>query len=434
MSPLRRQAQQRHDCLRQVERLVRQRVVTACQTAQQHEVPVVHVTRCLALPDRTVRHWRNRNCDSQVTCSIRRGRLPRPASWDQRNQVFRFLRQRGPVTPLAALRVAFPEVPRCDLKEILSRYRQLQKRIRQRHQSRLHWRRPGTVWAADFKERREPIEGCYSWILAVKDLASRCQLAWLPVEEATARTVQAIYVRLFEEHGRPLVLKSDNGGPFRDEGTKQLLAEYDVIGLFNPRRRPAYNGGVERANGQLAGYQEAVAANHGQAGLPTYADAEEARQLANELSRPEGWKGPSAAQLWEQRPSITSAERASFLATVTEQRTIARAALHLPPETPLGHYPAAAVDRRAVREALVAKGLLKIEPRRRPQRASSPDEKSNLIAPFASGAGILPTAAGRAMPTVGQHDGPEEQSAPLEDHSPERVHSSTINTPASGQN
>lgn len=416
-----------------MERLVRHRVVTACQTAKQHEVPMVHVTRCLALPDRTVRRWRNRNCDPQVTCSIRRGRLPRPASLDQRNQVFRFLRQRGPVTPLCALRVAFPEVPRSDLKEILSRYRRVQQRKHQRHQSRLHWQRPGTVWAADFKERREPIEGRYGWILAVKDLASRCQLAWLPVEAADADTVKATYAELFEEHGPPLVLKSDNGGPFRDEGTKQLLAEYDVIPLFNPRRRPAYNGGVERANGQLAGYQEAVADFNGRPGLPTCADAEEARQLANDLSHPTGWKGPTAAQHWEQRPSITSAERASFLATVTDQRTSARAALHLPADTPLGHYPAAAVDRRAVRDALVAKGLLKIEPRRRPQRAPSPDEKSNLIAPFASGAGILPTAAGRAMPTLGQHDGPEVQSASLEDHSPERVHSSTENSIASGQ-
>jgi hypothetical protein len=55
----------------------------------------------------------------------------------------------------------------------------------------LEWRRPGTVWAADFKDRREPIEGHYGWILAVKGLASRYRLAWLAVEEATAEVVQA---------------------------------------------------------------------------------------------------------------------------------------------------------------------------------------------------------------------------------------------------
>ena len=87
----------------------------------------------------------------------------------------------------------------------------------------------------------------------------------------------------------------------------------------------------------------------------------------------------------------------------------------------------------AVRDALVAKDLLKIEPRRRPQQATSLDKKSNLLMPLASGAGILPTAAGRVMPALGQHVGPDVQSAPLEDHSPEGVHSSTENSIASGQ-
>ena len=189
-----------------------------------------------------------------------------------------------------------------------------------------------------------------------------------------------------------------------------------------------------KPNGQLAGYQEAVAAYHGREGLPTCADAEEARQIANDLSHPAGWKGPTATQLWEQRPSITSAERASFLATVTEQRTVARAALQLPTDTPLGHYQAAAVDRRAVRDSLLAHRLLKIEPRRRPKGPPSSAEKDNLIVPFASGAVILQATAGRDLPALGQSVGPEVPSVPLEVHSPERVHCSTDNSAASGQN
>lgn len=433
MTPLRRQAKQRHDSLRQVEGLIRQQVVTACQTVQQRAVPVVHVTRYLALPERTVRRWRSRSSAVPVACPTPRGRLPRPTSREVRNHVFRFLRQRGPTTPLAALRATFPDVPRCDLQEILSRYHRVQERKQQRHQSRLHWQRPGTVWAADFKERREPIEGRYGYILAVKDLASRCQLAWLPVEEGDAEIVQATYVRLFEEHGPPLVLKSDNGGPFRAQATKDLLQKHDVIPLFNPRRRPAYNGGVERANGQLSGYQEALAASHGRPGLPTCADAEEARQMANALSYPAGWREPTAAQIWEERQPITSEERANFLADVSQQRVIARAALHLPPDTPLGHYPGAAVDRRAVRDALVGQGLLKIEPRRRPQRAPQSAKKCNLLLPLASGAVILQAESATPSPTSDERGGPEAQCAPREDHSTERVHSSTDKSKASGQ-
>ena len=417
-----------------MERVVRQCVATACRRAQQCDVPVVQVTRSLALPDRTVRRWRNQSRREPGICVTPRGRASRPASREERNQVFQFLRQHGTTTPQSALRAAFPQIPRCDLSEILSRYRRVQRRKRERRQSRLQWKRPGAVWAADFKERREPIEGRYPWILAVKDLASRCQLAWLPVESADATTVQAAYAQLFAEHGPPLVMKSDNGGPFRDEETKQLLAEYDVIPLYNPRRHPAYNGGVERANGQLAGYQEAVAAFHGRAGLPTCADAAAARQVANDLSRPGGWQELTSAQLWEQRASLTSAERTSFLAAVMEQRINARAALNLPADTPLGHYPAAAVDRRAVRDALVAQDLLQIHPRRRPKTPASVTAKNKIMARDNTGAGILQPACATAATTSRSLGDSAEHSAPLNTHPNERVHSSTNKTTASGQN
>jgi transposase InsO family protein len=122
------------------------------------------------------------------------------------------------------------------------------------HRSCLVWHRPGTVWGADFKEPREPIAARYGAVLSVRDLASRCQLLWEPVEEATAETVVEHYRRLFAQDGPPLVLKTDNGGPFKADRTKALLAEQGVAPLFNPKRRPAYNGGTERANATLTGY------------------------------------------------------------------------------------------------------------------------------------------------------------------------------------
>jgi hypothetical protein len=146
----------------------------------------------------------------------------RPASRAERNAVFQFLRVRGAEAPLATLRAAFPDIRRVELQDMLQRYRRVQRRKAQRQQSRLEWRQPGTVWAADFKQRREPIEGRYGWILAVKDLVSRYQLAWLPVEEATAEVVQATYAQLCVEHGPPLVMRSDNGGPFQADSTTRL--------------------------------------------------------------------------------------------------------------------------------------------------------------------------------------------------------------------
>ena len=134
------------------------------------------------MAERTVRRWR-----CSLTPPARRGRPPYPATWEERNAAYRFLRGRGPATPLAALRRAFPEVRRRDLADLHVRFRRLHRRLAQRYRSRLVWRRPGTVWAADFKERREPIEGVYGWFLSIKDLASRCQLLWEPLPVANDR-------------------------------------------------------------------------------------------------------------------------------------------------------------------------------------------------------------------------------------------------------
>jgi transposase InsO family protein len=225
-----------------------------------------------------------------------------------------------------------------DLHEVLSRYCRVQRRKAERYKSRLQWRQPGTVWAADFKERRKPIEGRYRWILSVKDLASHCQLVWQPVAEATEEVVEAAYARLFAEHGPPLVMKSDNGGPFRADEIKWILAEYGVVPLFNPVRRPQYNGGVERANGQLASYQEALAEFHSRPGMPTCEDAKSAQYLANESARPYGWRGPTAGELWAERDPIIAEKRADFRATVEEHRAQVRAHWNFAPEESLTHY------------------------------------------------------------------------------------------------
>jgi len=386
---------------------------------------------------------------------MHRGRPPRCASRDDRNQVYRFLRERGTSTPLTAVQAAFPQLRRADLKDVLRRYRRTQKQKSEQYKSRLEWRRPGTVWAVDFKERREPIEGRYGSILSVKDLASRCQLAWQPVEEATAEVVQATYIRLFAEHGPPLVLKSDNGGPFRADDTKRLLAEHAVVPLFSPIRCPRYNGGVERANGQLAGYQEALAEFHGRPGMPTSDDAQGALRLANELARPHGWCRPTAGELWNAREPVTAAERSAFLATVATNREDVRAQWEFNRHETLTHYQATAVDRRAVRDALVAYDLLRIRPRRGKRNsrgtgcASKPQvdpgapltnammtfEKS---APHSSqhdpGAGTITLASVIAPPAVGGAQDPGLQVESRVYHQSEEAHSYTNSSSASGKN
>jgi hypothetical protein len=172
-------------------------------------------------------------------------------------------------------------------------------------------------------------------------------------------------------------LKSDNGGPFQADSTKRLLANHGITPLFNPRRRPSYNGGIERANEQLAGYQEALAEFHGRPGMPTCEDARSAQRLANESTRPEGWRGPTAAELWNRRDPRAARQRADFLAAVTERRTVVRGEFGFAAAESLNHYSQAAVDRRAARDALVAHDLLRIHPRRRKRGAKAAGELAN---------------------------------------------------------
>ncbi len=330
-------------------------------------MPVAAVTRRLHLCERTVRRWRRQPL---AWPPARRGRPPHAASRQERNEVYRFLRPSGASTSLAAVRAAFPKLRREDLQDVLRRFRRVQRCKSLRYRSRLEWLRPGAVWAADFVERPEPMEGRYGWIFSVKDLASRDQLLWQPVEVATGQLVRAIYQRLLAEHGRPLVLKTDNGGPFRDEDTKRLLAEQEVLPLFSPKRRPRYNGDVERANGQLTGYQQALAEFRGHRAGPTCEDAATARQLANDLARPQGWKGPTASLLWAARLPISRAERSAFLATVATHRAAIRNEWHFDVGDELTHDQASAIDRRAIRDALVEHALLRIHPRRRDGKAT----------------------------------------------------------------
>lgn len=373
----RRRRREAHQRRRAAEDSARNLVARACCAVQSCGVPIVQVTRRLALSERTARRWRR---ETLRAGSAARGRPPRCASRDERCAVYRFLQPRGAGTPLAAVQAAFPQLRRADLADVLRRFRSVMRRQAQRRQSRLEWRRPGAVWAADFKERREPLEGRYGWLLSIKDLASRCQLAWEPLVAATAEAVNGIYARLFDEHGPPLVLKSDNGGQFKADATKDLLAAHRVVPLYSPKRHPQYNGGVERANGQVTGYQEALARHYCRPAGPTLDDAAHARELANELARPEGWRGPTARELWEQRSPILPDERAAFLATLQQRRADVRRQWNFSPDAALSHDQAAALDRRAVRDALLAHDLLVIHPRRQPRAKRPRDSRTTTLA------------------------------------------------------
>ena len=316
----------------------------------------------------TWRHWR-RWQHAAAPPLAKRGRPPHCASRAQRQAATRFLVEHGSQVPLHALREHLPTVARAELVDLRRRYQQICRRRLDRFRGRLIWKHVGTVWAIDFTEPKEYIAGTDRWILAIRDLASGYQLAWLSCAQATAEGVVDVLTALFLEHGAPLVLKSDNGSQFIAQITISLLLQWQAVPLFNPPRRPAYNGGLERTHPILKSYTAAAAQAQGRPAALLPADLETGRINANRFTRKLGAKGSTAEEMWRDRPPVTDELRRTFHDTLQAERLRARAARGLDPLAELSHYQQAAVDRDAVRDTLLKYDLLEIEPKRRKRDA-----------------------------------------------------------------
>jgi hypothetical protein len=243
---------------------------------------------------------------------------------------------------------------RREVQNILRRYRRAWKRRRTLLAPVLHWTTPGTVWAIDFSEPPRPIDGCYRYLLAVRDLASGFQLLWLPVTDESADTAVAALETLFREHGPPLVLKSDNGSVFKAHATRRLLERWHIWPLRSPPRWPEYNGACEAGLGSMKTGTHHESVRYGRPGSWTCADTEAARCQANQTARPWGVHGPTPDIVWCRRRALSAGERITFADAVHRRQAGADDAVRP------GQCREAALRRSAISRALVDCGLLAI--------------------------------------------------------------------------
>jgi putative transposase len=120
------------------------------------------------------------------------------------------------------------------------------------------------VWTVDFKgwwrswgKRCEP--------LTVRDELSRYVLELRAMENARTETVRRSFERLFERHGLPQAIRSDNGSPFASVnalwGLSQLSVWWVALGIDLERGRPAHpqdNGAHERLHLDISRELEAI--------------------------------------------------------------------------------------------------------------------------------------------------------------------------------
>ena len=347
----------------------RRKAVRFARQLAAQGVSCPHAAAHLQMVPRTLRSWRQ---DLQPTGTWEakpRGRPLFEVDVATRNQVFRFLHHvTGPAVGLPALQDLFRTVPRCILANLSSRYRRVWQRRYARHGFELTWHHAGTVWAIDFTQPLEPIDGVFPYLLAIRDLASHCQLAWRPVCGETAEDVLPVLRELFAEHGPPLVLKSDNGSAFIAAVVHNALAEAAVAQLFSPVRRPQYNGALERSNGVLKTYTHQHAISAGHPFRWTSDDVDHARQLANTISRPWVAGGLSPEQAFQLRVPITERDRETFLAMLDHQRQWATHEMALHQAGELSSEDRARRDRLAISTALQDLGYLTLDRVRHAQK------------------------------------------------------------------
>lgn len=319
----------------------------------------------LNLAPRTLRHWKRASRLGRLRPHLR-GRRPRAIAPGERRAVLQLLvDQTGPAVGLCSLRAVFPRLRRAPLADLLRRYRRVWQARHEYLGYQLVWHRPGAVWAMDHTEAVYPVDGTSTYLLAVRDLASQRQLAWLPViRERSEEVIQAL-AELFAEHGPPLVLKSDNGPAFRSEPTGELCVAEQLAQLFSPPGRPRYNGALERSNSTLKTYTDQQACCHGHPLRWTTEDVCAAQELANRLTHPWGPDGPSADEAWQARTPITEPERARFHQLLQVHRRKAAEDLGMDCTADLDHFHRSRWDRLALERTLQELGYLTKIPRRR---------------------------------------------------------------------
>jgi transposase InsO family protein len=215
----------------------------------------------------------------------------------------------GPATNVATLQRWCPTASR----RAITAWLRDDRRRRRASLHHLQWHRPGRVWAMDFSDAPQLIEGQYRQVLHVRDLASQCHLMALPVLRSTGAVVGGVLRALCADRDPPLVLKVDNGAPFISRDLRRWARTVGTQLLYSPLRCPRYNGAIEASIASITTRAHHAAVANGHPETWTCEDLEWARRTANAVVRPPS--GRTADASWQTAPRITAVERRCFART-----------------------------------------------------------------------------------------------------------------------
>ena len=129
------------------------------------------------------------------------------------------------------------------------------------------------IWTVDFKGWWYGTEGRFE-PLTVRDEFSRYLLELRQVPNARSQSVQQSFEKLFQRHGLPQAIRSDNGTPFASRtavlGLSRLSAWWVALGIDLERSRPGKpqdNGAHERLHRDISQELECLGKNINQEAL-----------------------------------------------------------------------------------------------------------------------------------------------------------------------
>lgn len=138
---------------------------------------------------------------------------------------------------------------------------------------------PNDVWTVDFKGWWKDREGLRVEPLTVRDEHSRMLLEMRALENSRTESVRTCFERLFERHGLPGAIRSDNGSPFASAqgllGLSRLSAWWLALGIDLERSRPGCpqdNGAHERMHRDVRRELEAGRIGRNQAAFDLWRD------------------------------------------------------------------------------------------------------------------------------------------------------------------
>lgn len=346
---------------RQTERAIRMAVVAFRFWTQKRGLSRADAARAIGVRERTVGFWEQLWRKERLQRRSR-GRKIERSPLHLRSAVIAAYGLMGPKVGVRVLQLFYRGLPRRELEDMARRYKALHARKRRLLLFNLNWKMPGTVWAIDHTIPPTLIDGLYPAVLAVRDLASGNQLAWQGVRNETAQEVALVLEPLLIQYGPPLVLKKDNGSALNEQSLNGMLDRFGVIGLLSPPRTPGYNGSCEAGIGAMKVRSTHQAALHGRPAQWSSDDCEAARMLANTTAACNLPGAPSPQVAWDNRNVISKDFRLHFRRFVDMYRNdelkqlnhVMDANVELP----------AVQERRAIRRALQACGVLHIERRR----------------------------------------------------------------------